>query len=297
MNLRRLTRQPVLSVAFVEGEVRWTFGAHGKVASSGRAPLAAGLLDDGVITDPEAAGVALRSSPGFGGSRRMQTVVGLPAQRSVFRQLELPVLSKKQFADMAEHEIRREMPMLADNAYVSWSRTGERDGNVTVFVVGVARDVLDSHIAAAQHAGLVPVSADLCVIAAARAVGSPDCIIACVEDTSVEICVMLGGVPAIVRHVTMAQPSDAPGWSEQLGEELARTLKFYRDSHRDDTSLDNIPISFVGSAAGKALLGGQIGAATAHELVLPPLQARITPEQDASRYVANVGLSMKSLAA
>ena len=297
MNLRGITRQPVLSVAFLEGEVRWTVGPRGRVSSSGRCPLPAGLLDDGVILDPEVAGEALKSAPGFKGGRRMRTIVGLPAQRSVFRQLELPSLSAKQFANMAEHEIRREMPMLADNAYVSWSRTGDRETTSLIFVVGVARDVLDSHVAAVQHAGLVPVAADLCVIAAARAIGASDCILASVEEASIEICVMLAGVPAIIRHVTMSQPSDSAGWTEQLGEELARTLKFYRDSHREDTSLDALPISFIGAAASRALLSGQIGAATAHELALPALNLKITPEQDASRFVANVGLSMKSLAA
>src|SRR4029079_1347255 len=141
---------------------------------------------------------------------------------------------------------------LADNAYVSWTRAGLRGDQALVVVLGVGGDVLDSHVATLHAAGLHVVSADLRIIAAARAVGEPDAIIANVEDGEVELGILRGGVPAIIRAVSMTgAPSDS-GWSEQLAEELARTLKFFRDSHRDDDIVAALPITFVGGAAREA---------------------------------------------
>ncbi|TAK62060.1 MAG: hypothetical protein EPO22_07780 [Dehalococcoidia bacterium] len=297
MNMRALLRQPILTLAVHDLEARWTIGGRGRIRRCGRVPLADELVDDGVVRDPAAVGAALRASPGFRGSSRVQAVVALPAQRSVFRQLELPALRGKQFDELVAREIRREMPMLADNAYVSWKRTVDIDGKAQVFVVGVARDVLDSHLAAAREAGLQPYAVDLRVIAAARAVAQADCIIAHTEPNELEIGIFRDGVPAIVRHVVMATAMDDPAWHAQLGEELARTLKFYRDSHRDDAVVTRLPISFVGGVAQRAILSEGLTAATGHDVALPPLQLAIEPAEQASSFATNVGLAIKELAA
>lgn len=297
MNLRRLFRQPLLTVAFHEREVRWTIGRPGAIASSGRVPLPPGMVNDGLVVDSQAAGIVLREAPGFAGSGRMQVAIALPAQRSVFRQLEIPALKGKQFDELVEREIRRELPMLVENAYVSWERTGERDDKALVFVVGVARDVLDSHSAAAWAAGLHPQSADLRVIAAARAVGDADSIIAHVEDLEVELGIFRDGVPWIIRNITMTSPCGEPAWTEQLTAELGRTLKYFRDSHRDDTTIDAVPVSFVGGSARYAVMAGEIRTATGHEVAMPALRLSVTPEQETAAFASNIGLALKDLAA
>jgi Tfp pilus assembly PilM family ATPase len=187
--------------------------------------------------------------------------------------------------------------MLAENAYVSWQRTGTRGGNALVFVAGVARDVLDSHVAAARAAGLHPQAADLNVIAAARAVGAPDAIIACVEEREAELGIFRDGIPGIIRNIALTSPCGVPAWVEQLTAELERTLKFYRDSHRDDLTIDTVPVSFVGGAASHAAGASEIGVATGHDLAMPPLLLSVTPEQDTPAFASNIGLALKDLAA
>ncbi len=296
MNIRSLTRQPVLTIAIHRTAMRWTAGARGHVSSSGTVALPAHLVDDGVVTDPEAAARVLREGA-FDGSGRMQTVLALPAQRSVFRTFEVPALKGKHFNEMVDREIRREMPMLAENAHVSWTRAGMRGENALVFVVGVARDVLDSHVATAGAAGLRPVSADLRIIAAARAVGQPDAIIVNVEDDEVELGIFRAGVPSIIRYVAMSAPPSENAWSDQLAEELARTLKFFRDSHRDDVIVPSLPITFVGGAARQALLAPQVPAATGHDVAMPPLRISLKQELETVVFAANIGLALKDLAA
>ncbi|MHB8376649.1 MAG: type IV pilus biogenesis protein PilM [Dehalococcoidia bacterium] len=297
MNLRSILRQPLLTIAIHEREARWTLGHAGVIATCGRVRLAPGLVSDGVILEPATAGAVLRAAPDFPGRGRMQVVIALPAQRSVFRTIEVPAVRGRAFDELAEREVRREMPMLAENAYVSWKRTGEGDGKVQLFVVGVARDVLDSHVAATHEAGLHPFSADLRVIAAARAAGAPDCIIANIEDEESEIAIVRGGVPAIVRVVAMSAPRGSSSWLEQVAEELARTVKFYRDAHRDDQVFDALPISMVGGAAQQAALGGDVATATGHSVEVAELLLAVAAEADAASFAVNVGLALKERAA
>lgn len=297
MNVRSLLRQPVLTVAIHQREARWTLGMRGRITASGATRMPPGMVDDGVIQDSAAAGLVLRESTDFPGSNRMRVVIALPAQRTVVRQLELPALSGRQFDELAEREIRREMPMLAENAHVSWKRTTEGGGKAQIFVVGIARDVLESHVAAIRAARLDPTAADLRIIAAARAAGEADCIIANVEEDEIELGIFRGGVPAVLRFVAMSAPISEPAWGEQLAEELARTLKFYRDSHRDDDVIQDLPISIVGGAAREAIMVSQIAASTGHQIAMPPLRIALTPEEQTVRFAANVGLAMKELAA
>jgi hypothetical protein len=152
-------------------------------------------------------------------------------------------------------------------------------------------------VAAAKAAGLHPQSADLRVIAAARAVGAADCVIANVEDEEAELAIFREGLPVIVRHVSLGSMGGDAGWTRQLAEELARTLKFYRDTHRDDDLASNLPISFVGDAARKAMLAPEIAELTGRSVEMPPLRLVVTPESQAIGFAANVGIAMKDIAA
>jgi len=297
MNLRRLLRRRVLTIAFHEREVRWTAGAHGEVRQIGAAPLPDGLVRDAVILDPAAAGEILRASQGFPSGRLMQVIVAIPAQRAVFRTLTVPSVSDAKLPELVAREIRREMPLLAENAHVSWALGPAKDGQPSVFVVGAPRDVLDSHVAAAVAAQVTPDAVDLRVIAAARAIGAADAIVANVEDSEIEIAILRQGIPEVIRHITMAGAGD-DAWNDQLAAELARTMKFYRDSHRgDEAAIDLLPISFVGGAARRAILAEQVTPATGNVTAMPPLRTEVQPEGETIRFAANIGLALKEDAA
>ncbi len=297
MNLRSLFRQPVLTIALHDGEARWTLGRGDLITGAGRVMLAPGLIDDGVVNDTAAVGRALREAPDFPGNARMQTVAALPAARSVFRQIDVPHVEGKPFEEFVAREIRRELPMVGEHTYVSWRGAGSVAGTARVFVIGVARDVLDSHVTAMQEAGLAPVAADLRVISAARAVGRASVVIAHIEDQEVELDVFDDGVPSIVRFVPMTAPCGEPAWIEQLTQELNRALKFFRDTHRDDAAgTASMPICLVGAAARMAGVGDAIVQATGHAMMTPSF-ASVLPEADALRCAANLGAAMKDLAA
>jgi Tfp pilus assembly PilM family ATPase len=295
MNIRRLLPMQVLTVVVYRREVRWTLG-RSAVGSSGRVPLPAGAVEDGVIVDPAFVGRILAETQDFPRHRRMRVLIALPAQRSVLRRLTLPHLGQRRFGEFVGREIRREMPMLAENAYVSWRSIKSSSEEANVFVAGVARNVLDSHVAMCRAAGLTVDAVDLRLIAAARAVGRVDCVIANVEDDEIEIGVFRAGVPAVVGSVDTPSPRPDPIWSRQLTEELMRTLKFDRDTNRDD-SFDDAPICIVGDAETAAAAAREIADATGRRVELPHLRLTSRSDQESAPFAANIGLILRKRAA
>jgi Tfp pilus assembly PilM family ATPase len=298
VNLRSLLRQPVLTVAFHETEARWTVGRGRRISSAGRVRLVPGMIVDGVIAAPADVAALLHDDAFFAGTGRMQTVAVVPAQRCIIRQIDVPHVTGKAFDEFVVREIRRELPMIGEHTHVSWRVVDTAEGTARVFVVGVARDVLDSHIDTLKEVGLTPMSADLRVIAAARSVGRPRVVIVHLEDQEVELGVFERGTPSIVRVVSMTAPCGEPAWTDQLTQELNRALKFYRDSQRHSgEDAATIPVCIVGGAARVAGVADAIRSATGHEVVGASPGIELPPAQDALRFAANVGAAMKDLAA
>lgn len=295
MNFRRFTRQPVLTLACYSDAVRWSLGPAGQIHQAGEVPLPEGLVSDGLVHDPAAVARLLRDDSAFPGSSRHRVVLGIPANRTVLRQLFVPPIDDKRLNELVQREIRREMPMLHENAHVSWTAVARAADRITIFVAGVAKDVLTSHVATAHAAGLSPESADLRIVAAARALGAPDAIIAHVEGAELEVAVVRGGVPVIVRTVTSIGGREA--WPSQVAEELTRTTKYYRDSHRsDEARADVLPVAFTGSASADLVIGG-IGSMLEQDVSMPQPMLQLPDESRAARFSVNAGLAMKELAA
>jgi type IV pilus assembly protein PilM len=297
VNIRALLHQPVLTLAFYQGELRWTVGQPCHVSAAGSVAMPDGLLSDGALLDPAAAGRLVREAPDFPGRARMQVVAALPAQRSVLRQLTVPPLRGKLLNQLIEREIRRELPVLAEGAHVAWRVTKQTEERTEVFVVAVARDVLDSHVVALREAGLPPLALDLGIIAAARATGEGDCVLAGVEEREAELGIFLRGVPVIVRYVSLVEPAGRPDGAAQLAEEIERTLKFFRDSHRDDPLPDGAPVSLLGRGARSPGLAERIAQVTGRAASPAPLLLPVAPPAESEAFAVNVGLALKELAA
>jgi hypothetical protein len=295
MNFRRFTRQPVLTLVCYSDAARWSLGPAGQVHQAGEVPLPEGLVSDGIVHQPAAVAKLLREDGAFPGSPRHRVVLGIPANRTVLRQLSVPPIDEKRLDELVQREIRRELPMLHENAHVSWTSVARSADRITIFVAGVAKDVLASHVATAHAAGLSPESADLRIVAAARALDVPDAIVAHAEGTELEVAVVRRGVPVIVRTVTSIGGRDA--WPSQVAEELTRTIKYYRDSHRaDDMPSTALPVAFTGAASADLVIGG-IGSMLEQEVSMPQPILHLPDESRAARFSVNAGLAMKELAA
>lgn len=140
-------------------------------------PLPAGLLHDGVVTQPEALARELRAlfaEHKFG--RRVR--VGLATPRTILRVIDLPPLDEADVRLVLPMQARDRIPMPLESAVLDHQTIGlvdTADGQrLRVVVVATERVGVDALLAALREAGLRPEGIDLSVFAAMRAVANAE---------------------------------------------------------------------------------------------------------------------------
>ncbi len=137
-------------------------------------PIGPGLVNDGEIRRPEELSAELKrfwKANRFTGKR---VRLGVANQKVMVRTIDLPVLTDQRERRAAvEFEAAEQIPIPADQSVVDFqpvmrysTEEGERE---RIVVVAAHRDMVDSLVSVARHAGLTPVGIDLEAFALLRA--------------------------------------------------------------------------------------------------------------------------------
>jgi type IV pilus assembly protein PilM len=140
-------------------------------------PLPAGLVHDGVVTNPEALGHELRGL--FSEHKLGKRVrVGLATPRTILRVIDLPPLDEGDIRVALPMHARDRIPMPLESAVLDHQTIGLVDTpegqRLRVIVVATERTGVDALLTSLRHAGLRPEGIDLSVFAAMRAVAPPN---------------------------------------------------------------------------------------------------------------------------
>jgi type IV pilus assembly protein PilM len=292
-----LLQRPTMALNVEGTSARVLLAKAGHVSAWEEVPLEPGLVKEGVIADPRAVGVALKTlldSCHVLGGKLVASVTGL---RSIPRILELPKMNPQMMEAAIVREAKREMPVPVDDVYLSWQPLAASDGHQRVFALGVPRDTLDPLLRAVAVTGKRPYAVDIKPLALARAVDRREAIIADIEPESADIVVVTGGIPAIMRTVVSRGDGAAPEDSiDRCRGELARTIKFYNDTHRQEPLAPSTPLILTGSLADEATAAMQSLEPLAQypvEPLTPPLQC---PQGlPVATFAVNIGLAVKGV--
>jgi type IV pilus assembly protein PilM len=281
----------------IEGQsARVLVARGGKAVFWKETALEGGLVKEGVIADPERVGRALKGllkTDRVLGTRLIASVTGL---RSIPRVLELPHMSTQMMEAAVSREAKREMPVPMQDIYLSWQALGDGNGKQRVFALGVPRDTLDPLLRALAIAGGRPYAVDIKPLALARAVNRSEAIVANVEPESADIIVVTDGMPAIMRTVASRSGASAGEESiERFRGELARTIKFYNDTHRQDPLPPETPMFITGSLAPEAAEADRLEGQPPFpvEPLVPLLEC--PPDLPVHTYAVNIGLALKEV--
>ncbi len=293
----RLLQRPVVALSVEGTSVRLLLVKGDRVSAWTEAPLEPGLVKEGVIADPQAVGIVLKDlldSYRVLGGRLVASVTGL---RSIPRMLDLPKMNPQMMEAAVVREAKREMPVPLEDIYLSWQTLAVNDGHQRVFALGVPRDALDPLLRAIAVTGRRAHAVDIKPLALARAVNRREAIIADIEPDSADVVVVTGGMPAIMRTVVSRGEGAALEDSiDRCRGELARTIKFYNDTHRQEPLPSSTPLFFTGSLAEEAATAIESLEGLAIypvEPVAPPLEC--PPDLPIASYAVNIGLAAKEV--
>lgn len=290
----RLFHRSAVTLDIEGSRVRLLVAKGKKVTDWGVEPLEAGVVHDGVVADPQAVGMQVRSLLASHHVGNGKLVASLTGQRCVSRILDFPQMSERLLEEAIPREMKREMPVPLEQMCLSSQVIGAENGQLRVFALGVSRDVLGPLLEAIKLSGRKPHSMDIKPLALVRAVGRSDALIADLEPDSVDIIVVRGGIPATIRTVSLRREAgeieDKFHW---LGEELTRTVKFYSDTHREDPLPPSTPVCLTGSLAEGVASSGIVAASVGYpvEPLAPALDC--PPDLPVAMFMVNIGLALK----
>jgi hypothetical protein len=290
----RLFSPLVTTLGIEGGSVRLLVAKGRRITDWGIEPLEPDLVADGVVVDPQAVGMHIRSLLASHHVRNGKLVSSLTGQRSVYRILRFPQMSAQLLREAIPREMKREMPVSLDEMHISWQVIGAENGHLRVFALGVLRDIVGPQMEAIKLAGRKPHSMDIKPLALVRAVGMPNALIADLEPESIDVIVVREGIPDTIRTVSLRYEfSEVEYRVRRLGEELARTVKFYSDTHREDPLPPSTPVCLTGSLAGEVASSGVVEASVDYpvEPLSPPLE--YPPDLPVATFMVNIGLALK----
>lgn len=277
-------------------DIRYLTTRGGKVDRWGSTPLPEGLIEDGGVTDPPALGRVLDALFGEQNLDRKRAITSLSGMRSIPRLLTLPKLQASLMEEAISREARKEMPISPESLYLSWQSMPADETQQRIYVLGVPRDLVDSHIQALLAAQVTPYVMDLKPLALIRAVGRPEAIIANLEQDMLDIVLVRDYVPAIMRTFGLRQEGlDASGKIERLLGELAQTIRFYNDSHHDAPIHAETPVYLTGRLLDAPEVADLVRGALDRAVERPPSPLPAPESLPVASYLTNLGLALKKV--
>jgi type IV pilus assembly protein PilM len=127
-------------------------------------------VEDGVIVKPELiakSALNLFHKELTGDISTKRVAVSLPAARALTRAVQLPKMSAKDIDDAVHAEAEQYLPN-TDELYIDYTTIREDEDGIEVFVVGMPKKIVDSHLTLVRMIGLEAVLFDTAIGASAQ---------------------------------------------------------------------------------------------------------------------------------
>ncbi|MBI4236645.1 MAG: PilN domain-containing protein [Chloroflexi bacterium] len=295
----RLMDRRTVTLSVEADAVRMVVFRGSRVVSWATMPLPAGTIRDGAVEDQQALRDIVRAllvPEGLETTRRL--LVTIPGNRAMLRTVALPDIKENVLKDAVPRLARTELPVALEEVYLFWRTLPGQDGHRTLFFLGVLRGIMQSHVRAIHELGLRPRRVDIRPFALAKAANRKECLIVDIASGGLDIVVVAGGVPVMVRSLgpTPGETSSEKRAS-RISEEIGRTLQFHENEERKGVSLRQASLLITGDMASEPLLADLLRKSVA--LPLEPIKVPLDcPEGfPVAEYAANLGLALQSMPA
>ena len=256
-------------------------------------------IEPETVKGERALGAMVKKLMASGGIRAGKVVASIDGLYTVSRIIPVANLPPAPTLEESVNDMAKEvMPVSAESIYFFWQSISTSEDEQQVFAVGVPRGVIDSKVRAMKHAGITPNVLELKTIALSRAVNKERAIILNIEPASLDIVIVVQGVPEIM-HSLAWQYEGLSGEDavEYLATNFEMTVDFYNAHHiKLPFDVDN-PLFITGQLSAEPDLVERLQEKLAYKIeqLLPPLAC--PPFLPVSQYAVNIGLAQRAEAA
>lgn len=253
------------------------------------------MVKDGYIVDRKA--VAEKIDALFKSQRlpRSQVYASVSGMAYIYRILTLPKMKPAMLPEAIERATQKEIHLPLSDLYLDWQIIAQTEKEITVYVQGVPRRLIDALFDTLQTAGIHPAAAGLKSLALARAANRFNTVIVDFEPDWLDIIIVSNGLPVTLHTVApRSSTADIEDNLAHLADELNRTIDFFNLTHKENAILADTPILLTGSLAMLPEVTDSI-----LKYITNPVQSLVSsiktaPDFPVSKYAANIGLLLKS---
>ncbi len=193
-------------------------GRNLELLAFGVAPTPEGTLENHVVADPQTLGAAIRQLLHTSGFRGKHVISSVGGQASlVVRITEVPKMDAKELREAMQWDVERHIPFPASEVQMDFVPIDRPDAdpnapNMEILLAVAQDEMINSHVAALEAAGLDPVCIDVEPLAATRALVNVDearfagqtVVVVNIGDTTTDISIIRDGYIRFVRSIPMA---------------------------------------------------------------------------------------------
>lgn len=283
-----------LTLNFEGDSIRLLSARGGQIEHWRQLSFAPQVMSAGIVHDVDRAAEQLRAAIEETNIGRGKLISAVSGQRSLYRTLTLPEMKGEYLDGAVRRKIRQEIALQPQETDISWQVVGRSNGEVSVYVVALPRDIVDRHVQTIRLAGLEPKSMDVKPLALLHTVGTSEAVIANLEAHGITLVIVRKGLPGLVRTVPLPDNSqNLGGRLDLLAQELQRTIKFYNQSNKADPLPVDTTIYTTGGDFDQGQVMDQLTAMVSYpiELARPPLS--LPDNLPVGAYAVNIGLVLK----
>ena len=285
-----------VTLSISSSDIRFLAMKGRRVKKWGSMPLEPGLVRDGDILNPQKVGRAISDLFQSMEIPRENVIASVTGLSFTYRTLSLPRMKSAITSEAIYRAAAKEMPLPLDELYLSWQVTSREGDEVSYFVLGVPRNLIDAVKETLVEAGIRSYLIDLKPLALTRAANQADGLIAALEADCFDIILVARGIPIIMHTIT---PREGGASLEdnvrRLVDGLSKTIEFHNSTHPENPLNPQTPLFLAGQLMVDTgileILRTQIEYPV--EILTPPIE--FPPHLPVALYATNMGLALREV--
>jgi len=300
-----LFKRKITTISFEGNEIRFLVVRGGKAHSWRAKTIPPELMNQGLIQNPGSVGKIIQTTLKEIKAPKRIMVTSVTGQRSVHRIMRIPNIQDKLLEETIRRKAKQELAIPVDEADLSWRIITRANNQIVLYVLAVPNAIIDRQVETLRAAKIKPKIMDIKPLALQRVVNKKTTIIVNLESFSMGVIIVVNHIPILVRTI----PLETGNLTDEakidlLGQELARTVKYYNESNKNNRLPEETVVYLTGELFDYPRLESRLdespnlaerfSSKTPYKISLPKPPLETPPKLSVAKYAVNLGLALKN---
>ena len=298
-------KKRITTINFEGNEIRFLVTRGNKVKSWKSSTVPLEIMNQGLILHPATVSKVIQSTLKKLRAPKRNVVTSVTGQRSVHRIMRIPNIPDNLLDETIIRKVKQEFAIPIDETDISWRMIGRSKNEIVLYVLAIPNNIIDHLVISLRNAKIKPNQMDIKPLALQRVINQKTAIIVNLESYSLGVIIIVNHVPILVRSV----PLETGGLTVEakvdlLSQELARTIKYYNESNKNNRLPENTGVYISGKLFDLQRLEARLDETTnlserlqtrtPYPVHLPKPPFPIPPQLPLGKYAVNLGLALKT---